>query len=373
LDKNNEEEVVVLNTRIREEVSANPSLACELYVGQWSLLHYALDAASQSSQMAELYVSTIKVLVEAYPSALLYTSLAKPAPLVRPWPYEKNIIHEIAAHRELCKLMPWIATNFPSILDDEVCLEQPPIFALFEKGTCAVVKEFLEAHPQSHYQVDEDGSTPLHKALEPHVLRIQQDAGFIQWMCEANPSSLLKITQYGMTPLHNACATLESQGFDDNDTDENILKVIINACPGSIRRPNSQGHFPIYFLLESLYEHPKALVAMLREYPESLEITWHEHHDRDWKGGYSHDEFFRPVKPCVDDLRDLKDNIFHLQVITMFFDKAVTCTNNELVRSVSEVFDSWTTDLTKVLEQKVEDVSSQLLQTCLEQQWWKLE
>ena len=47
----------------------------------------------------------------------------------------------------------------------------------------------------------------------------------------------------------------------------------------------------------------------------------------------------------------------------MFLDKAVACTKDKVLRSVSEVFGSWATDFVNALEPKVEEVSARLLKT----------
>lgn len=250
--------------------------------------------------------------------------------------------------------MPWIANSFPTILDDEACLEQPPIFDLIQCGNGLVIKEFLEAHPQSHLLVDEEGCTPLHAALLHPPRRFQPDADTIKWMCEANPSCLLKTNHNGMTPLLCACYNISIEGFDD---DASILKVLIEGCPQSIRRPDKYGYLPISYVLDIWDEFPQVIVAMLIEYPESLDISL---------SVYSYTKEYtkaliQRIKPHVDELRELKDNIFHLQVNKMFLDKAVACTKDKMLRSLSEVFDSWATDYLNALEPKVEEVSAQLL------------
>ena len=91
----------------------------------------------------------IKFLIQSNPSALLWRENTDT---------DEILIREIADHTTHCVLMPWIATNYQWVLNDEGILMNPPVFCLIDQYanrgeattgcTAAIIRQFFEAYPQ---------------------------------------------------------------------------------------------------------------------------------------------------------------------------------------------------------------------------------
>ena len=315
-----EEEIRALNERIQREVTAKPILA-RIMKGNASLLSYVcinLDG--------KRFHPAIKFLILANPSALL-------------WETDINYIgertiHNIAGHSTHCVLMPWIATNYQWVLDNELCLEDPPLFYLLEQYarrrdetgcTAAIVQRFFEAYPQGLTQEDSNECTPLHAIVMGSA---ECEPDLFMWMAEQCPSNILKTDNTEWTPLHYACNSLTCREETDDSKSE-ICKYIIAKCPESARILEMDSHLPIHILL--LISHcqhrpvKEVVMCLLREYPESYDVAAPND-----TGDLvpSSIPFIQRIKSLLDEERELKETIDYLREVSTVFQDAVEGTDN---------------------------------------------
>jgi len=147
-----EEEIRALNKLIQHEVTAlNPQSLS-------SLLSFLL-----MKSLNELFHPTIKVLIRAGPSALL-------------WDYHSHtsekVIHIISRHPLHCVLMPWIADKYQWVLDHYLRgmpTKYGPAFGLLHlygsrSGSCddAIIRGYFESYPR---ELNDDPWDALHFLL----------------------------------------------------------------------------------------------------------------------------------------------------------------------------------------------------------------
>ena len=241
-----EEEVLAFLERVRQEVTANPILA-RIVENEISLLDSVLMITDENYVLNdEVYIPTIKVLIDANPSALLWSMH-----------YELPIQH-INCKSSLCSLMPWIADKHQWVLDHESIIDDPPVFELIElyyknsilsgdtttsRGIAETIRQLIEIYPQSLSQHNSQGCIPLHMIVGAY------DANLIKRMVQLCPSSVMAKTNGGLTPLHIACDCL-TKFPGDTDTKE-ICLFLLSKCPESVRCATLQeGKYPIHYLLK---------------------------------------------------------------------------------------------------------------------------
>ena len=312
-----------MNERIQREVTAKPILA-RITKGNASLLSYVcinLDG--------KRFHPAIKFLILANPSALL-------------WETDINYIgertiHNIAGHSTHCVLMPWIATNYQWVLDNELCLEDPPLFYLLEQYarrrdetgcTAAIVQRFFEAYPQGLTQEDSNECTPLHAIVMGSA---ECEPDLFMWMAEQCPSSVSKQDNQGQTPLLWACLSFDDHLGDDSSE---ICKYLTVKCPDSARILDNMTRLPIHILLEHCQHRTikEIVVCLLRAYPESYNTascnTSTSFADLDPIPAPSSVIFIQHIKPLLDEERELKENVAYLQEVSGVFQDAVDGTDN---------------------------------------------
>lgn len=357
-DPNREEGAYeALNQRIYQAVTEQPILARIVNEMDESLLSVACSNLNLDTSH-----HVIKSLIEAYPSALI-------GPPGDDWP-----IDMIVGHPRHCILMPWIASNYTWILDDELCQEFPPVFDLLQMYaqrhrtccTATTLKQFLEAYPRAlTQQHPNDDDNVLHKILFPNYAyrRIECEVGLFKWMAERCPSSNLSGTDSeGHTPLHLACMALaEHKGNDSSE----ICKYLIQKCPESIRMHTIQTYhyLPIHYLQhECGYQSVREItVCLLREYRESYDIRHPV-----FGQPPSSSPFIESIKPLLDEEIDLKETVASLKESSSSLTKAVACTNDQLMRSAFTVYDSWATSFINSTVDKLHLISTQLMDMCNE-------
>ena len=360
-----EEDIRALNELIQHEVTAKPNLARiiknEHYdIGRRSFDNFLLwDAITRLDN--ELSHTTIKFLIEANPSALLWETYNN-------YPGER-MIHNIAGHPTHCVLMPWIATNHQWVLDHEICLQVPPVFDFLNQYasrnatgatecTGEIIRQFFEAYHRGLSQQDVTGTgfTPLH-AIVYGSAECEED--LFTWMAEKCPSNMLKTDGDGETPLHDACRSL-----DHSNSSGEICKYLIAKCPESVRIMTESSALPIHELLSHCQHRrvKEVVVCLLRAYPESYNIVESR---RDVAP--SSIPFVRRIKPLLDEERELKENVAHLQEVSETFFDAVndTKTPSSLISSTCETFVSWATvSFVKRLEARIKQISMQIQHEC---------
>jgi len=359
-----EGEYEALNQRIHQEATDKPILARIVSTSNQTLLSTAC-----SNINLDISHDTIKCLIQAYPSALLEPP--------------SRALYLIASHPEHCILMPWIATNYTWVLDDEYCLEHPPVFAFLymyvdgTRCTSTTVREYFEAHPLALNQLDDGNSNTLHVILGASNAR-ECEATLVKWMAERCPSRfLLEKDSEGDTLLHLACLRLSvcfisSESMEMRCDSEEICKYLIDKCPAAARVLNNDAALPIHDLNRGCAYRVvrEVVVRLLREYPESIDARPKQGNRTDAQQlnarPPSDVPFIKSIKPYLDEEKELKENIASLEESKSSLTEAVTCTNDQLMRSAFTVFDSWATSFIKTTEDKLQLISTQLQDMCNE-------
>ena len=353
-------EYEALNRRILQEVTDKPILARIITSRAGVGAGVSLLFAACSRLNLDTSHDVIKCLIQTYPRALItYSENGTP-------------LYMIARHPQHCVLMPWIAINHSLFLDHEFDSLGYPGFAhklvhMYERRgntscTAITIKNFFEAYPRALTRLDSSFGTILHRVLRERECEV----GLFKWMAERCPSShLLEKGSLG-TPLHQACfALVRHLGPDSSE----ICKYLIQTCPESVRFETSSfpswrgsSWLPIRILCDKCDYRVvrEVVVCMLREYPESYDV-----------GSDTHDDnlprsipFIQGIKPYLDEEKELKETAASLIDSASSFTKAVTCTNDQMMRSTSTVFDSWATSFINTTEDKVNLISMKLQDMC---------
>jgi len=345
-----------LNRRILQEVTEKPILArivssrAGVGAGE-SLLLVACNKLNLDTSH-----DVIKCIIQSYPRSLIT------------WSENGIPLYMIARHPQHCTLMPCIAT-YTWILDHEFDRLGHPKFAHqlvdMYKGrrhtscTAATVKNFFEAYPRALTQLDSSFGTILHMVLKSfHQEQPECEVDLFKWMAERCPSSyLLETDSLGSKPLHRACLALYNHlGPDSNE----ICKYLIQKCPELVRDPS----WEIRTLCNRCDYRVvrEVVVCLLREYPESYYVgldIYDDHLPRSIP-------FIQSIKPHLDEEKEIKETANSLMEITSSFTEAVACTNDQLMRSASTVFNSWATSFINTTEEKLQLISTQLQEICNE-------
>jgi len=345
-----------LNQRIHQAVTDKPVLARIIA----SRGRYLLSVACNNLNL-ETSHNVIKCLIQAYPPALL-ASTSQAAP-----------IYVIANHPQHCVLMPWIAANYPWILDHDrrphVVFGLLQMYAQRQRTSCtaATLRQFLEAYPRAFTQKHPEDGNILHYVLASTQSQDREECevDLFKWIAERCPTSdLLGTDSYGHIPLHSACMVLSKHKGPDSSE---ICKYLIQKCPGSVRIDDHHvyGNLPIHLLQRGCgYRAAREVaVCLLREYPESYDMR-----AQSFDSGHppSSVPFIQSIKPLLDEEKELKETAVSLTSCNSSLTKAVACTNNDLVRSSSTAFDSWATSYINSTGDKLQLISTQLQDMCNE-------
>ena len=187
------------------------------------------------------------------------------------------------------------------------------------------------------------------------------EADLFKWMTERCPgSTLLETGSYDNTLLHLACLLL-TRYMGHNSME--ICKYLIQKCPESVRRLNTGGGLPIHIIIQYLSEYQlvrDVVVCLLRAYPESYDAR----STNNYPSPPRSIPFIQSIKPFLDEEKELKETAASLKGSTPFLIEAVACTNDQLMRSVSTVYDSWATSFINTTEDKLQLISTQLQEMC---------
>ena len=336
-----------LNERVLLEVNAKPILAriisCDFL--NWSLLTTACTKLER-----EWSHPAIKCLIETNPAALLWKRSD----------HDDCPIYELSGNEHHCKLLPWIALNYPWVLDE--CIERPPVFDMIRKygdrdmnGFLGdTLKHFFEMYPTGLTQEDIVVGFPLHAVLQGHVAC---EPGLFKWMAEQRPDIILKQDNNGWTPLHIACMCLQK------DVSTEICEYLLSNCPESAKSEGSNGELPLHYLLRRTHQQSsqKVAIMLLREYPESFysECTV-------GGGPASSNKFLQCIKPVLEEEKELNDTISHLQDLPSPFREAVACTTDPLIKSTYTVFEDWAVSFQRAMNAKMKCVCTNIHNICNE-------
>lgn len=361
-DPNREEGAYdTLNQRIYEAITNKPVLAKIFNGSNQSLLSSACANLNLESSHR-----VIKCLIQAYPRALL----GPPTYYINDDQYTNIPIFMIARHPQHCLIMPWIASNHTWIFDNDRCQELPPVFDFLRmyvqrhrtSCTSITLRQFLEAYPRAFTQQHPIGGNILLNLLKNNN-ECKCEADLFKWMADRCHSSIfLETNSQGYTLLHLACVLL----FNRKGTDSSeICKYLVQKCPGSVRRTNMFDYLPIHLLHDGCgyWAVREVVVCLLREYPESYDMQSPSH-----LTGLppSSVPFIQNIKPYLDEEKELKVTVESLMNSTSSLTKAVSCTNDQLIRSSSTVYDSWANSFINSAEDKVKLISTQLQDMCNE-------
>ena len=362
-DPNREEGAYeALNERIHQAITNKPILPRIVNEMNRSLLTVAISHLN-----LETSHDVIKCLIQAYPAPITITN---------EWyvyaEADRIPIYVMAGHPEHCVLLPWIAINYPRVLDHELCLERPPVFGLLEmyaqrqrtRCTSTTLKQFFEAYPQALTQMH-----PIFGSVLISVLKLGEcEADLFKWIAERCPSSnLLETDTFGNNPMHHACLLLSRTKTRNSNE---ICKYLIQKCPGSVRMADRFDRLAISYLqcVCAYRVVREVLVCLLRVYPESTDIQ--QPHDRQLPRFTGHSSssipFIQSIKPYLDEEKELKETAASLKESIPSLTEAVSCTEDELMRSAFTVFDSWATSFINSTEEKLQLISTQLQDMCNE-------
>ena len=345
-----EEEVIAFLERIRQEVTTTPNLVRILTTTNISILNIGLFAGSRLD--SEVSKPFLKLLIDTNPSALLWQT--------GDYGDDHYSINIISSHPQVCKLMPWIATNHQWVLDHENIVDKPPLFVLIRllqsstaRGIAEIIRQFIDIYPRSLTQKNSNGHIPLHMI----IINPGCAVALVKRMVELCPSSIMIKTHNGLAPLHLACDRV-ARNSGDNIFKE-ICKYLISEYPESVRCNISDGGLPIHVLLRSCQHQAvrEVIVCLLRAYPESYYIQCRGEDP-------SSIPFIQQANSLLVEERALQDQISQLQALPGAFNNAVKCTRDELIQSTSDVFHNWVVSSIQAIESKIEFNSSLIQHAC---------
>eukprot|EP00984_Skeletonema_dohrnii_P012842 scaffold5242_cov107-Skeletonema_dohrnii-CCMP3373.AAC.1 len=140
------------------------------------------------------------------------------------------------------------------------------------KTTVAVdiVKYLLDCDPNVKSQKFEGLQSLLHYAciLEYNCANIRAALEIIKVIYDAYPESIRQEDSEGHMPLHYHCMKPK----EDEDAALAILKLLIEKCPEAVRHANSTGNLPIHHAI-STSKPPEFCRALIEEYPGSERMS----------------------------------------------------------------------------------------------------
>ncbi len=127
-----------------------------------------------------------------------------------------------------------------------------------------ILRSLLEYFPgAAGATIDRKGWTPLHLALTNKSVTLN----IIQLLIDAAPDSLRSVSNSGHMPLHILCGSKEM----NKSASVEILKLLIEKYPEAVRFADNEGALPIHIAAGS--KTPKFCQVLIEAYPESERIT----------------------------------------------------------------------------------------------------
>jgi len=266
-------------------------------------------------------------------------------------------IHSIAGDGIHCRLMPWIAENYPWVLDHRVCRRTPPIFLFIKRylNQCcpaADIRRFFQAYPKALSQKNIHGDMPLHAIVGGFS---ECDASLFKWMAEECPKPMERRSRMGISVLENICFGLSEFAHYSDDCIE-IIKYLIERCPKLVKKKGRTKALPIHSLLSKCNRRKAqdAVILLLKAYPESYDM-----HARFHKAPCTF-PFVERLKPLIDKEIALKEVASTLSDVSTKLPKAIVCSSDSLVQGVANVVDSWSKDRLQVIELELQGLLDQI-------------
>eukprot|EP00984_Skeletonema_dohrnii_P030063 scaffold21178_cov98-Skeletonema_dohrnii-CCMP3373.AAC.3 len=125
-----------------------------------------------------------------------------------------------------------------------------------------IIQCLLEYFPAAASATDQDGSSPLHVAL-------QNPVDIIQLLIDAAPASVRSVTNEGRMPLHHLCT---NNKVDDVAALE-ILELLIMKQPEAAQHADNYGQLPIHFAAGWGRRSTEFCRLLIESYPGSERIT----------------------------------------------------------------------------------------------------
>jgi len=187
-------------------------------------LHYYLMRESN------IDLSTIKMLVEAYPDAL---TIGDGETRITP-------IHTLVCNPTIGEL-------------------------------CDTVQFLVETNPSSLRLTDEHNRVPLHVACRNKKM----DSKIVRVLLDCWPECTRHRDVCGDLPIHNLCWDYPIQSLSKNEkSDETasleILQLLVKMDPRSVMETNKNGRLPLHYAAE--YKSPEFCKILVDSYPETLRI-----------------------------------------------------------------------------------------------------
>jgi ankyrin repeat protein len=129
-----------------------------------------------------------------------------------------------------------------------------------EKVTEGIIRCLLEYFPDAASATDNDsGCTPLHYACSNKNITLN----IIQLLIDAAPTTVRHVNNKGRMPLHILCGNKKL----DEIIAKEILKLLIEKCPEAVRHANNEGTLPIHRACRS--RSPEFCRVLIEAYPGS--------------------------------------------------------------------------------------------------------
>jgi ankyrin repeat protein len=221
--------------------------------------HMPLHALGYNKYLdKEVAVDILKLLLKRCPESVRHTNRGGMLP-----------IHIAATHQspEFCRKLIEVYPGSERMTNENGL----PFHVACLNNSVATAKFLYELYPESINVADNDGYYPIHYAITGLKNRSNPKDGIaiVKFLLDCNPDAL---SSTGEPPLHFACST--------SDVTLNIVQLLIDALPDSLRHVDDTGHLPIHKLCrnKSLNEEVKVgiLKFLLERCPESA-----RHVDRD--------------------------------------------------------------------------------------------
>jgi ankyrin repeat protein len=133
-----------------------------------------------------------------------------------------------------------------------------------ERVTEGIIRCLLEYFPAAANAIDNNGQTPLHKALRNKNVTFN----IVQLLIDAAPDSIHRVDNDAWMPLHCLC---NNKKVDEIIAIE-VLKLLIERCPEALRHPDDDRDLPIHSASLAA-RSPEFCRLLIEAYPGSEQIA----------------------------------------------------------------------------------------------------
>ena len=225
-------------------------------------------------------------------------------------------------------------------LRDNSCQECPPTFAFIDQYRNdpdvgeEVVRQYFEAYPRAFEHEDELMEEPLMNRIV--VGHEECDGDLFKWMIEQCPANISKQDPRGCTILHSACIGLRGKPTENM---AEICRFLIRKAPALVRRPDNNQTLPIHKIADKCKHRAVQAVVLLllKEYPESYDMQ----SKLSFRSVPKSFPFIESVNSYLQEENKLESSIHLVKEVPSNLAKAVSCSKDSIVVSVSEVVSVW--------------------------------